>query len=180
MLATTHLMFVLLVILWFNLDRYEILAVLTFGVFIDLDHLLAWPGYVAQAGLANAFNPDAAMASGVVWKSILHNPMSAMVIGPLSLGFRYALPFVVWGAHLFLDWVQMTYLGVASPIEWIFFASMLAMVFVLEHQRYAAVGPTSGSVKGFLSWEMDRALSTLRSGASLARGVIRRPLRSTA
>ncbi|HXZ24253.1 MAG TPA: hypothetical protein VEH08_05910 [Methanomassiliicoccales archaeon] len=176
MLATTHLLFVILVILWLNLDRYEILAVLTFGVFIDLDHLLALPGYVAQTGLANALNPDAAMTSGVVWKSILHNPMCAVVIGPLSLGFRYALPFVVWGAHLFMDWVQMTYLGVASPTEMALCALMLAAIGHLEHQKYAAIGPRPRSLMTFFSWEKGRVLGTLKSGLSLARKALRYPM----
>ncbi len=86
-------------------------------MFIDLDHLLAYSQYVSQAGWSNALNPDAAMASGVAWKSIIHDPVFSVIVGPLSIGFRYMLPLLVWGLHLTMDWVQIDYLGVASPIE---------------------------------------------------------------
>jgi hypothetical protein len=48
-----------------NLDRNEMLAVLTFGVLIDFDHLLAYPEYVQKAGWANALNVNATLGSGI-------------------------------------------------------------------------------------------------------------------
>ncbi|MGD1061310.1 MAG: hypothetical protein ABR879_07610 [Methanomassiliicoccales archaeon] len=170
MLATTHLLAILLIIVVLNLDRYEAAIVLTFGVFIDLDHLIAYPQYVAQAGWSNALNPDAAMASGVAWKSILHDPVFSVVVGPLSVGFRYMLPFLAWGLHLTMDWVQMDYLGVASPIEMVLALALLAALTRLEYQNYRAAVPDDAPAKDFLIWERGKVIGLVQGSA---RAVIR-------
>ncbi|HVO77803.1 MAG TPA: hypothetical protein VMS79_02930 [Methanomassiliicoccales archaeon] len=173
MLATTHLLAVLLIIIVLNLDRYEALTVLTFGVFIDLDHLLAYPQYVSQAGWQNALNPDAAMTSGVAWKSIVHDPEFAMIVGPLSAGFRYALPFLVWGLHLTMDWVQIDYLGVASPIEMGLALGLLVAIAGLEYQKFRAVHPETEGLRSYIGWEKNRIVYVVRSGTRTVADILR-------
>ncbi len=172
MLATTHLLAVLLIIIVLNLDRYEALMVLTFGVFIDLDHLLAYPQYVAQAGWQNAMNPDAAMASGVAWKSIIHDPVFSVIVGPLSVGYRYMLPFVVWGLHLTMDWVQIDYLGVASPIEMALALGLLVAIVGLEYQKFRAICPDKDGIRPYLDWEKDRILYVTKGGSRMVKDSI--------
>jgi hypothetical protein len=94
MLALTHLVFALVLISVFKLDRSNAFAVLLFGVLIDLDHTFGLVEFVVREGVSHSLDYKAAMASDIQWKSMFHSPEAAVLIFPLSLSYRYAVPFI--------------------------------------------------------------------------------------
>lgn len=107
-----------------NLDREEWFVALTFGVLIDLDHLFAAPRYIGENGWSAILRPTWDDGSGLQWRSLLHEPMGAFVVAPLSIGWRYFVPLVFWGAHVSLDKLQNATLDYSAPIE----SALLALV----------------------------------------------------
>ncbi len=132
MIAVVHLLVVLVLCKLFRLDRTEAFAALLFGVLIDLDHVFALVDFVKVQGMSGALDYQAAMASDLEWKSLLHSPVAAIVIGPVSVGFRMAIPALAWGLHLVLDWVQIEYLGVLSGVEMLLLVGLLGALLYLE------------------------------------------------
>ncbi|NLT36966.1 MAG: hypothetical protein GXX95_02250 [Methanomassiliicoccus sp.] len=169
MLATTHLLFALILIGWFGLDRKAAFAVLLFGVLIDIDHVLGMAEFVAKEGVENSLNLQAALSSDVQWKSLLHSPQAVLFVAPVVLGFRMVLPLVAWSAHLLMDYVQMNYLGICSPAE-MFLMGLMALV--LLHMRRAEFSATSGdpSLKGLIVHETT-GLATLVSALPVLRSL---------
>jgi len=171
MLALTHLVFCLILITVFRLDRNNAFAVLLFGVVIDLDHTFGLVEFVAREGLSNSLDYKAAMASNIQWKSMFHSPEAALLVIPLSASYRYALPFFAWGAHLTMDYVQINYLGVMSGIEFLLLGLMLIGLLCLELRDRRAVVPGT-TVRGLLVWEAQR-IGVWFSGLPGFRAIIR-------
>ncbi len=169
MLATTHLLFALILIGWFGLDRKAAFATLLFGVLIDIDHVLGMAEFVKEEGLENSLNVQAALSSDVQWKSLLHSPQAVLFVAPVVLGFRMVLPLVAWGVHLLMDYVQMNYLGICSPAEMVL---MGAMVLVLLQMRRADFSAITGdtSLKGLVFHEAKKVV-TLVGSMPVARSV---------
>ena len=155
MLALTHLVFALLLISVFRLDRSNAFAVLLFGVLIDLDHTFGFVEFLAREGLSNSLDYKAAMASNIQWKSMFHSPEAALLIMPLSVNYRYGIPFVAWAAHIAMDHVQINYLGVMSSIEFLFLGMLLAALACSEIRGMRKNVP-SASFSDMLAWEADR------------------------
>jgi hypothetical protein len=158
MLALTHLVFALVLISVFRLDRNNAFAVLLFGVLIDLDHTFGLIEYAAREGLSSSLvDYKAAMASNIQWKSMFHSPEAAVLILPLSINYRYAVPFMAWGAHLAMDYVQMNYLGVMSGVEFLFLGLLLVSLLCLELRDRRRTVPGT-SVRSLLRWEAERVI----------------------
>jgi hypothetical protein len=155
MLALTHLVFALVLISAFRLDRNHAFAVLLFGVLIDLDHTFGLVEFVAQEGLANSLDYKAAMASNIQWKSMFHSPEAVVLVAPLSISYRYAVPFMAWTAHLTMDYVQINYLGVMSGIEFLFLGLLLVALLYLELRARRNEVPET-TVRELLEWEVGR------------------------
>ena len=135
MLSITHIVVTLLLIQLMSLDRNDAFVALLFGVFIDVDHLFGLVKYTETNGIASVFNLHTLMNPGGQWKSMLHNPISAAVVMPLSFAFRLAIPFLFWGTHLFMDFAG-AYLGSFSVVEgWMLVFGSLAFV-TLRYGRY--------------------------------------------
>jgi hypothetical protein len=140
MLAVTHLVLALLLIKAFKLDRNEAFATLLFGVFIDLDHVLGMVDFIAKDGWGNVLNLDAAMNTGVQWKSLIHSPEGAILVVPTAVLFRWAIPAIAWGLHLVMDYVQMNYLGICSGPEMVLLAGLIISLFYLEWRNHLEMG----------------------------------------
>ena len=154
MLSITHIAVTLLLILIMKLDRNESLVALLFGVFIDLDHLLAVPDFIMKEGIKNITNVDSMLAADVHWKSAMHSPVAIMIVAPASVAFRMAIPMVFWSVHIAMDFVQEEYLGISSLPELALFAFCVGTLGWLEYgiyrsQEYAKYT----SFKKFLTWE---------------------------
>ncbi len=158
MIALTHLVLALLLIRVFGLDRNAAFATLLFGVFIDLDHLFGMVNFLMKEGPTNALNVDAALASDIQWKSLLHSPEGILFVAPVVLVTRWTIPLLAWGLHLVMDYVQMNYLGISSPTEIVLLVTMGIGLLYLEHQDYVA-GTEKVSSRGFLDWEVAKLLS---------------------
>jgi len=141
MLAITHLLVVVLFIKIFDLDRNEAFAALLFGVFIDIDHLFAYPEFLSREGTANALNWHAALSDNIQWKSLMHQPLAGIVVAPLSIGYRLMIPLSMWALHLFLDYIQTFYLGVASVWEILFIAVLVFALVRIEYSKFAEKEP---------------------------------------
>ncbi|MDW5562655.1 MAG: hypothetical protein SA339_05455 [Methanomassiliicoccus sp.] len=155
MLAVTHLALALVLISLFRLDRNNAFAVLLFGVFIDLDHTFGMVEFVAREGISHSMDYKAAMATNIQWKSMFHSPEAVVLIGPLSISYKYALPFVAWGAHLAMDYAQMNYLGVMSIPEFLFLGLLVVALVGLELRERRRTVPGT-TLNGLLLWEAQR------------------------
>ncbi len=132
MIAIVHLLVVLVLIKVFKLDRTEAFAALLFGFLIDLDHIFALVDFLKVQGMSGALDYQAAMASDLEWKSLLHSPVAAIIVGPACIGFRMAIPALAWGLHLAMDWVQIEYLGVLSAVEMTLLFALIVALICLE------------------------------------------------
>lgn len=156
MLAVTHLVFALVLISVFRLDRNTAFAVLLFGVLIDLDHTFGLVEYAARQGLSTSLvDYKAAMASNIQWKSMFHSPEAAVLILPLSMNYKYGTPFMAWAAHLTMDYVQINYLGVMSGAEFLFLGLLLLTLLCLELRERRTTVPGT-TVRGLMAWEAGR------------------------
>ena len=132
MLTTTHLAVTLLLCLILNLNRDEWFVALMFGVMIDADHLFGTPRYVSHNGWAALLRRSWDDGSGLPWKSLLHYPVGAFVVVPISVGWRYFLPVLFWAMHLELDHIQTATLSWSTPIEAaLMTSSCIGIVFIL-------------------------------------------------
>jgi len=134
MLALTHLAVSLLLIQALSLNKNDSFVALLFGVFIDADHILGLRDYAQTNGLASIFDIDSLMNPGGQWKSLLHSPIAAALVGPMSIGSRLALPLLFWAVHVCMDQVEDLFLGVSSVPEIIFLGltSSVLLAFYLR------------------------------------------------
>jgi len=171
MLALTHLVLAVVLIRWFNLDRNAAFATLLFGVFIDLDHIFGIIDFVARDP-GNALNLDAALSSDIQWKSLAHSPVGILFVAPVALAANTVIPILAWGLHLVMDYVQIYYLGIASPVEMLLLTLLVIGLLYIERMEYqAATGDPS--FRGLLKWEADRA-AAMASALPLVRSIRRR------
>jgi len=117
MLSITHIIVTLFLIQVLTLDRNDAFVALLFGVFIDLDHLFGLVKYTHLNGVASIFDFHSLMNPGGQWKSMLHLPIAAAIVTPLSFAFRLGIPLLFWGVHLLMDFVEQNYLGNFSGVE---------------------------------------------------------------
>lgn len=153
MLATTHLIASLLLIQLMSLDRNDAFVALIFGVFIDVDHFFGLREYISSNGISSLANIQDLMHPEGQWKSLLHSPVAAVVVGQASVASRLAIPFIFWGTHLVMDYVQETFLGVFSTVEMAFFCSVIAALLLLRYRAFRVENP-EGSVGAYFSFEL--------------------------
>jgi hypothetical protein len=126
-----------------TLDRNEWFMALTFGVLIDLDHLFALPKYVSDNGAAAVLRPTWTDGPGFVYKSVFHGTEASFIVGYLSVGWRYFFPFIFWGIHLILDWLQAAALAYSTAIEATIFASSMLGIVYITYGRWHVLKPES-------------------------------------
>jgi len=143
-LTTTHLAAAVLIGLLLNLNRDEWFVALTFGVFIDADHLFALPRHVSDNGWAALLWPSWDDGSGLPWRSLLHQPIGFFVVAPLAIGWRYMLPLLFWGVHVGMDELQMATLEHSAVIESTLLAAVCSGILALQYRRWVALSPGSG------------------------------------
>lgn len=154
MLAITHLAVSLLLIQALTLDRNDSFMALLFGVFIDADHLLGLKEYAQSKGVASVLDLDSLVQADGQWKSLLHNPMAAALVGPMSIGSRLAVPLLFWGVHVCMDQIEDIFLGVFSVPE-IALLGLVSAVLAALHLR-----------RGFCISCVARITCSLRAGAA--------------
>lgn len=166
MLAVTHLVVSLLLISLLNLDRNDTFVALLFGVFIDVDHLLGLKGYVDAHGVGGVLDIDSLVSADGQWKSLLHSPVAAMVVGPVASASRLGLPLLFWGIHISMDYAEDTLLGLFSAAEAALLSASASALVLLAFRSFLIANPGCG-VREFAGHVMDRASRPLRglSGA---------------
>jgi hypothetical protein len=153
MIAITHLVVSLLLIELMHLDRNDAFIALVFGVFIDLDHLFGLRDYVHANGVVAMFQFDNLVNPGGQWKSLMHSPVAVMIVGPLSVASRLAIPLIFWGVHLLMDAVQEGFLGVFSSQEALLLFLSAAGVLTLRYARCIVSGKAS-TIREYLKLEV--------------------------
>ena len=163
MIALTHLVVCLLLIELMHLDRNDAFVALVFGVFIDLDHLFGLRDYVQANGVMAVFDMDDIVNPGGHWKSLMHSPIAVMVVGPVSIASRLAVPLLFWGIHVLMDIVQEQVLGVLSTQEFVFLFLAAAGLVTVRYARSIAAGSAS-TLAEYLRFEVGgiKALSKPR------------------
>lgn len=136
MLALTHVVITLLIIQILLLDRNEAFIALTFGVFIDLDHLLGLGTYAKANGIAPLFDMDTLMNPGGQWKSMLHSPMALGMVVPISYVVRMAIPVLFWGVHVSMDYLEESVLGNFSAFEAMLGALAAITLLTMRYSKY--------------------------------------------
>ncbi|GEM_PF-1024840 len=172
MLAITHLVVSLLLIQVLMLDRNDSFVALTFGVFIDIDHLFGLKDYVAVHGIAGLVDFDSLMNADGQWKSMMHTPAAVMIVGPVATASRLALPLLFWGVHIMMDYAEDAFLGVFSIWEIAILCSASVALVWLGFVRHRISDPESG-LAGFLRSEwtrLTRPFGSFRRAASRLRG----------
>jgi hypothetical protein len=141
MLTTTHLAVTILLCLVLNLNQDEWAIALMFGVMIDADHLFGAPRYISHNGWGALLRRSWDDGTGHPWRSLLHYPVGAFVVAPLSVGWRYFLPFLFWALHLEMDYIQTATLSWSTPIEAaVMTSSCIGIVYVL-HRNWSDANP---------------------------------------
>lgn len=143
MLAITHLVVSLLLIQVMCLDRNDSFVAMLFGVAIDADHLLGLRQYVESNGFLAAFDLHSILNPGGQWKSVLHSPVAAFVVGPMSIASRLAVPLIFWGVHLGMD-ASEGILGLFSLPEAILIVMSTAVLVGLRFREFAAFQDCAG------------------------------------
>jgi hypothetical protein len=141
MLTTTHILAVVLIGLFLNLNKDEWFIALTFGVAIDLDHVLAAPRYISDNGLAAILRPSWDDGSGLPWRSLMHYPVAAFVVVPLSIGWRYFVPLLFWSTHLGIDYIQSATLAYSAPVEIVFMTACTVGIVFLVYRHWSDLRP---------------------------------------
>jgi hypothetical protein len=136
MLALTHIIVTLLVIQLLMLDRNEAFIALTFGVFIDLDHLLGLGTYARANGISPLMDMDTLMNPGGQWKSMLHSPMALAMVVPISYVVRMAIPVLFWGVHVSMDYLEESFLGNFSDLEAMLGALAAIALVTMRYSKY--------------------------------------------
>lgn len=132
MLTTTHIAVTIFLCLLLNLNQDEWFVALLFGVMIDADHIFGAPRYVSHHGWGALLHRSWDDGSGSTWKSLLHYPVGAFVVLPLSTGWRYMLPALFWSLHLEMDYIQNATGNWSTPIEAaLMFSSCVGIVYLL-------------------------------------------------
>ncbi len=164
MLAITHLAVSLLLIQLLSLDRNDAFVALMFGVIIDVDHLFGLNSYAKTNGIASIFDLKSLMNADGQWKSLLHSPISIMIVGPISTASRIAVPLIFWGIHISMDWLEDSLLGVFSGPELILMACASGTLLWIRYSFYKSLYSDSSFLKYIVS-----ELRSLRRPASGAK-----------
>jgi hypothetical protein len=174
MLTTTHLAVAVLAGMLLRLNRDEWFLAIMFGVVVDADHLFAVPRYVEANGWGAILRQTWDDGSGLPWRSWFHHPMSAIVVGHLSEGWRYLVPLPFWAVHLGMDWLQLAASEYNTLIESSILIGSVAGILYLTYVDWAALTGRTG-VRPF----SDHLLSSTRSWLSQTGSVIYRLARRT-
>lgn len=142
-----------------RLDRNEWFIGLLFGIALDMDHLFAAPRYVTSNGWAAILRPTWDDGSGLVWRSLLHEPVGAFVVMPLAVGWRFMLPLLFWSAHVGIDYVQNATLAYSVVVEAAVFSATIASIVWILYRRWSELQSDDTDFRKFLS----HAGVTLRS-----------------
>ncbi len=134
-----------------------------FGFFIDLDHVFGLAEYVSTSHGANLISIKHAMASDIEWKSLMHQPVALVVVMPVALMFTYALPLLSWALHLFMDYAQIQYLGIASTPEMILTLIAATLLVWNDYVMHRQVNEGSITIRSFLNWELRQLKAEARS-----------------
>jgi len=153
-LMFTHLAVTLLIVMLFRLDENEAFVALLFGVFIDIDHLFGYVDYITTYGVVGAVDAQGMLDSDVQWKSLMHNPVTVIVVAPVAIAFRYAVPLLCWVVHLTMDWAQIEILGIASPLEMLILFGSIAGIWYIRARDYRDL-KGSYTLAGHVHWELD-------------------------
>lgn len=164
MLTPTHLMVIVFAGMLVRLTRDEWFMVLLFGVAIDVDHLFALPRYVADNGWPAILRQTWDDGSGMAWRSWFHDPMSAVVVGYLSVGWRLGLPMAAWAVHVGMDGLQLALGDMNTVVESAILFSSTAGVVVIGYSRWTVLTGMSGvrAYAGFVARSSKAALSGIR------------------
>ncbi len=174
MLAITHLIVALIIIRLLGLDRGAALLTLLFGVFIDLDHLLAIPQFITEARDQGVADVNAAMNLSVQWKSAIHDPSAIILVAPCSVAVRFFAPLLAWMLHILMDYIQIQYLGPASLVEIALLASLFALFLAIEKKALERERGDGISLAQLTGFELERATEWLHGAIFF---LITKPLR---
>jgi len=161
MLALTHVVITLLLIQIMLLDRNEAFIALTFGVFIDLDHLLGLGTYAKANGIAPLLDLDTLMSPGGQWKSMLHSPMALCMVAPISYVVRMAIPVLFWGVHVSMDYLEESMLGNFSAFEAMLGALAAIALVTMRYSKYVE-SFSLADVQTYLTSEMSSVRAYFR------------------
>ncbi len=151
-LTTTHVAVIILVGIVLRLDKNEWFAAFLLGVAIDADHLFAAPQYISSNGWGAILRPSWDDGSGMVWRSLLHEPVGAFVVAPVAIGWRFLVPLLFWSSHVFIDWFQGATIAFSAPIELAVIAASVAGIVWMLFARWRELQPEGADFRGFLAF----------------------------
>lgn len=136
-LLTTHLAIAVLLLMVLSLNRHERFVALLFGVFIDVDHLLALPRFLADNSLSSVMTLSFEDPSGLPWKSLLHRPVGAFIVLPMAIGWRFMIPAAFWGIHIATDMFQQASSVYSVQLDVCLFAVVCSTIVAFDYLHVA-------------------------------------------
>lgn len=133
-----------------DLDWNEWFAAFLFGIALDADHLFAAPRYISSNGWGAILRPTWDDGSGIAWRSLLHEPVGAFVVVPVSVGWRLMLPLIFWSMHVGIDYLQNATLAYSAPLEGAVFTGTVASIVWVVYRRWSQLQPKGADFRMFL------------------------------
>jgi hypothetical protein len=98
---------------------------------------------------------NTAIASNILRKSLMRSPEAFFLMAPIAAGYRLAVPLMTWTAHLLMDYIQISFLGVMSGTEFFFLGALIIVLFWVELREIWSHAP-GATVRDLLFWEAYR------------------------
>lgn len=151
-----------------ELNRDEWFVAITFGALVDADHLFGIKTYVENNGWEAIFKATWNDGSGNQWKSLFHYPVSAFVVAPLSVGWRFLTPLAFWASHVGLDELQNATLDHSVLVETTVIALTVAGILAVDRRRWSEAG-NRGDFADYLRGTWPRIAGWFRSSLPTGR-----------
>lgn len=85
----------------------------------------------------------------------MRSPEAFFLMAPIAAGYRLAVPLMTWTAHLLMDYIQISFLGVMSGTEFFFLGALIIVLFWVELREIWSHAP-GATVRDLLFWEAYR------------------------
>ena len=92
---------------------------------------------MAVNGLSGLADFGLLMDPGGQWKSMLHAPVAAFVVGSVSIASRMAFPVLFWFVHIVMDQFEDSVVGLFSLPEMLLLAGSMVTLVAMRWREFS-------------------------------------------